>query len=147
MNESLVTLGIACYYGFGAVYAPITGWLGERFGSRIMLFAAASLYLVSMILLSQITEIWHFFLFFGVLLSLTQSLGMVPLMASVSGWFRRRLGLGSESSGPPGRWHGRFRPIAGWLIEPTDGRATSDHRYSGRGRNDGPGALDEEPTL
>ena len=117
-NESLVTLGIACYYGFGAVYAPITGWLGDRFGSRIMLFAAAILYLVSMLLLSQISEVWHFFLFFGVLLSLTQSLGMVPLMASVSGWFRRRLGLGIGilwAAGGIGT--AAFAPIAGWLIE------------------------------
>ena len=117
-NESLVTLGIACYYGFGALYAPITGWLGDRFGSRIMLFAAGSLYLVSMILLSQISQVWHFFLFFGVLLSLTQSLGMVPLMASVSGWFRRRLGLGIGilwAAGGVGT--AAFAPIAGWLIE------------------------------
>ena len=117
-NESLVTLGIAAYYGFGAIYAPITGWLGDRFGSRIMLFAAAVLYLISMLLLSRIGEIWHFFLFFGVLLSLTQSLGMVPLMASISGWFRRRLGLGIGilwAAGGVGT--AAFAPIAGWLIE------------------------------
>ena len=117
-NESLVTLGIAAYYGFGAVYAPITGWLGDRFGSRIMLFAAAILYLICMLLLSRISELWHFFLFFGVLLSLTQSLGMVPLMASVSGWFRRRLGLGIGilwAAGGVGT--AAFAPIAGWLIE------------------------------
>ena len=75
--------------------------MGDRFGSRIMLFAAATLYLISMLLLSRISELWHFFLFFGVLLSLTQSLGMVPLMASVSGWFRRRLGSGNRN--PVGR--------------------------------------------
>ncbi len=117
-NESLVTLGIAAYYGFGAIYAPITGWLGDRFGSRLMLLACACLYLISMLLLSWITEIWHFFLFFGVLLSLTQSLGMVPLMASVSGWFRRRLGLGIGilwAAGGVGT--AAFAPIAGWLIE------------------------------
>ena len=117
-NESLVTLGIACYYGFGALYAPITGWLGDRYGSRIMLFAAATLYLISMLLLSRITELWHFFLFFGVFLSLTQSLGMVPLMASISGWFRRRLGLGIGilwAAGGIGT--AAFAPIAGWLIE------------------------------
>ena len=117
-NESLVTLGIATYYGFGALYAPVTGWLGDRFGARIMLFAAACLYLVSMLLLSRITELWHFFLFFGVLLSLTQSLGMVPLMASISGWFRRRLGLGIGilwAAGGIGT--AAFAPVAGWLIE------------------------------
>ena len=117
-NESLVTLGIAAYYGFGAIYAPFTGWLGDRFGSRPMLLAAACLYLVSMLLLSRITEVWHFFLFFGVLLSLTQSLGMVPLMASISGWFRRRLGLGIGilwAAGGVGT--AAFAPLAGWLIE------------------------------
>ena len=117
-NESLVTLGIAAYYGFGALYAPITGWLGDRFGARPMLAAAAVLYLVSMILLSRITEVWQFFLFFGVLLSLTQSLGMVPLMASVSGWFRRRLGLGIGilwAAGGIGT--AAFAPLAGYLIE------------------------------
>ena len=117
-NESLVTLGIAAYYGFGALYAPVTGWLGDRFGSRIMLLAAATLYLISMLLLSRISEVWQFFLFFGVLLSLTQSLGMVPLMASVSGWFRRRLGLGIGilwAAGGIGT--AAFAPIAGWLIE------------------------------
>ena len=117
-NESLVTLGIAAYYGFGALYAPVTGWLGDRFGSRPMLLAAAILYLISMLLLSRISEVWHFFLFFGVLLSLTQSLGMVPLMASVSGWFRRRLGLGIGilwAAGGVGT--AAFAPIAGLLIE------------------------------
>ena len=117
-NESLVTLGIAAYYGFGAIYAPITGWLGDRFGARLMLLAAAILYIVSMLLLSQIREVWHFFLFFGVLLSLTQSLGMVPLMASVSGWFRRRLGLGIGilwAAGGIGT--AIFAPVAGYLIE------------------------------
>ena len=117
-NESLVALGIAAYYGFGAIYAPITGWLGDRFGSRLMLAAAGALYLVSMLLLSRISEVWQFFLFFGVLLSLTQSLGMVPLMASVSGWFRRRLGLGIGilwAAGGMGT--AAFAPIAGFLIE------------------------------
>ena len=109
-NESLVTLGIACYYGFGAVYAPITGWLGDRFGSRIMLFAAASLYLVSMILLSRVSEVWQFFLFFGVLLSLTQSLGMVPLMASSQRLVQAAPGAGHRHT-VGRRWHrhSRFR--------------------------------------
>ena len=72
---SLGTIGavIASYYMFGAIYAPITGWLGDRYGSRWMLFAAAIMYLISMFLLGQVTEVWHFFIFFGVLLSLTQS--------------------------------------------------------------------------
>ena len=117
-TEWMVTLGIATYYLFGAIYAPVAGWLGDRFGPRVMLFAASLLYLVSMLLLGRVTEIWQFFLFFGVLLSLTQSLAMVPLMASVTGWFRRRLGLGIGilwAAGGIGT--AAFAPIAGWFIE------------------------------
>jgi MFS family permease len=51
------------------------------------------LYGGSMILLGLVRQPWHFLVSFSVLLSLTQSICMVPLMAAVSGWFRRRLGL------------------------------------------------------
>ena len=117
---SLGTIGavIASYYLFGAIYAPMTGWLGDRYGSRWMLFAASVMYLISMFLLSQVTEIWHFFIFFGILLSLTQSLAMVPLMAAVSGWFRRRLGLGVGILwGAGGVGTGIIAPLMGGFIE------------------------------
>ena len=93
---SLGTIGAALmvYYLVGAVFAPISGWLGDRYGPRRVMLCAGVIYAVSMLLLGVIKEPWHFFVTFGVMLSLTQSLAMVPLMASVSGWFRRRLGLG-----------------------------------------------------
>ena len=117
---SIFTIGIAIasYYLFGAIYAPITGWLGDRYGSRLMLFASAVMYAISMILLSQVREVWQFFLFFGVLLSLTQSLAMVPLMAAIGGWFRRRLGLGIGilwAAGGIGT--GVMAPVVGELID------------------------------
>ena len=116
----LGTIGvvIASYYMFGAIYAPMTGWLGDRYGSRWMLFAAAIMYLISMFLLGQVSEVWQFFLFFGVLLSLTQSLAMVPLMAAVSGWFRRHLGLGVGILwGAGGVGTGIMAPLMGGFIE------------------------------
>ncbi len=117
---SMGTIGavIASYYLFGALYAPMSGWLGDRYGSRWMLFAAAIMYLISMSLLSQVTEIWHFFIFFGILLSLTQSLAMVPLMAAVSGWFRRHLGVGVGILwGAGGVGTGIMAPLMGGFIE------------------------------
>src|SRR5919205_1450465 len=84
---------MAVYYVVGAVFAPISGWLGERYGARHLMLAGGLLYGSSMLLLGLVRQPWHFLLTFSVLLSLTQSICMVPLMAAVSGWFRRRLGL------------------------------------------------------
>src|SRR6516164_1042820 len=84
---------MAVYYVVGAVFAPISGWLGERYGARHLMLAGGLLYGSSMVLLGLVRQPWHFLLTFSVLLSLTQSICMVPLIAAVSGWFRRRLGL------------------------------------------------------
>ncbi|MCE2405312.1 MAG: MFS transporter [Dehalococcoidia bacterium] len=93
---SMRTIGAALmvYYLVGAVFAPVSGWLGDRYGPRIVMLWAGIIYGGSMVLLGLTKEPWQFFITFGVMLSVTQSLAMVPLMASVSGWFRRRLGLG-----------------------------------------------------
>ena len=92
---SIGTIGAALmvYYFVGAAFAPVSGWLGDRYGARRMMLFGGTLYTVSMLLLGVITQPWHFFITFGVMLSLTQSISMVPLMAAVNLWFRRNLGL------------------------------------------------------
>ena len=89
-----LSMAIALYYVFSAIFAPITGHLGDRFGARPMMFAGAVLYGVGMVALGFVTELWHFFVFYSFLMSFTASITMVPMMASISGWFRRRLGWG-----------------------------------------------------
>lgn len=121
----IVSLGLATYYLCGAIFAPISGWLGDRYGARKMMRAGGVLYAVSMILLGFIQELWQFFLVFGVLLSMTQSISMVPLMASVSGWFKRRLGLGTGilwAAGGLGT--AILAPLMGYLIENVGWQAT-----------------------
>lgn len=92
-NIGLIGAALATYYVCGATVAPFTGMLGDRYGARPLMFACGILYMTSMILVGTITHVWQFFLYFGVMLSVTQSLAMVPLLASVSGWFKIRLGL------------------------------------------------------
>ena len=84
---------MAVYYVVGARLCP-----GQRVAGRAVWGAAphaggrAAVW-GSMLLLGLVRQPWHFLLTFSVLLSLTQSICMVPLIAAVSGWFRRRLGL------------------------------------------------------
>ena len=92
-NMGLIGAALATYYLCGALAAPITGMLGDRYGARPMMLACGILYAVSMIMIGTVTHLWQFFLYFGVLLSVTQSLAMVPILASVNGWFKQRLGL------------------------------------------------------
>ena len=92
-NIGVIAAGLATYYVCGAVVAPITGMLGARYGARPLMFSCGLLYMTSMILVGTITHLWQFFLYFGVMLSITQSMAMVPLLASVSGWFKVKLGL------------------------------------------------------
>ncbi len=92
-NMGLIGAGLATYYIFGALASPITGMLGDRYGARPLMFACGLLYASSMILIGTVTHFWQFLLYFGVMLSVTQSLAMVPLLASVNGWFKQRLGL------------------------------------------------------
>ena len=92
---SMAVIGgaIALYYLIGALMSPVAGMLGDRFGARPIMFACGVLYLVSMSLVGMVTEVWHFFIAFGMFLAVTQAFTFVPLQASIGGWFRRRLGL------------------------------------------------------
>ena len=85
--------GLATYYLVGAVFSPISGWLADRYGARKMMIAAGFLFLTSMVLLGIINALWQFFLVFGVMLATTQSIAMVPMIAAINGWFKRRLGM------------------------------------------------------
>ncbi len=88
-----VSAAISLYYLVGALFSPIAGMMGDRFGARPIMFACGVLYLVSMLFVGIVSETWHFFIAFGVFLAITQAFTFVPLQASIGGWFRRRLGL------------------------------------------------------
>ena len=117
---SLVTVGsgLMVYYLVGAVLAPVTGWLGDRHGARKVMLIGSLLFVVSMFFAGSISQPWHFFIAFGVLLAATQSVCMVPLMAAVSGWFRRRLGLAVGTLWAVGGVGSAIMaPLLGFLIE------------------------------
>ena len=94
---SMAIIGAAfmVYYLTGAIFAPISGWLGDRYGPRRMLLAGGILYGTSMVLMGLVSQSWHFFFTFSFMMALTQAISMVSLMAAVTRWFQRSLGLGT----------------------------------------------------
>ena len=92
-SMAIIGGAIGVYYLIGALMSPVAGMMGDRFGARPIMFGCGVLYLISMCMVGMVSEVWHFFIAFGIFLAITQAFTFVPLQASIGGWFRRRLGL------------------------------------------------------
>lgn len=124
-NIFTVSAAISLYYLVGALFSPIAGMMGDRFGARPLMFLCGALYLVSMLFVGIVSEVWHFIIAFGVLLALTQAFTFVPLQASIGGWFRRRLGLATGLlQGAGGIGAALLAPLVAWLLEAVGWRDT-----------------------
>ena len=90
----LITLAFSLQWVISGAFGPPAGWLGDRYGARFTMTVGAMLYIVGMILTGFMTEIWHLFLFFGIILSASMGIFQVPLTVAVTSWFRKHLGIG-----------------------------------------------------
>jgi MFS family permease len=73
---------------------PFCGALLDRFGPRRLFSGAVVLFTLGLLLVSSITTVWQFYLFYGVLVGFALAmLGFPTHMAVVPRWFRRRRGL------------------------------------------------------
>jgi MFS family permease len=77
-----------------AIFAPVTGAIVDRFGPR-KLFPIGSVFLImGLMAASQITAIWHLYLFFGVAVAIgINTISYSPHMALIPRWFVRKRGL------------------------------------------------------
>jgi MFS family permease len=73
--------------------APVAGGLVDRYGPRRVMPIGALITAAALVWLSRSTELWHFYLGFGVVAAIGSAmLNTVPLMTVVSHWFERRRG-------------------------------------------------------
>ena len=90
-----IGLSFGLFYLAAAIFAPIAGWMGDRFGARRVLVLSAILYTITLVLVAFMDHLWSLHFSFGVLRGVAQVIFMVPLMAAIAMWFNRRLGLGT----------------------------------------------------
>lgn len=85
-------------YGFTS---PITGTLFDRYGPRVIFPVGAAFLALGLIATSQITELWHLYLFSGIAALGVSCLGYVTQGTLVSNWFVKRRGtaVGAATSG------------------------------------------------
>ena len=97
----------------------VMGWLGDRYGSRKLMIGASLLISAGTVLLGTITELWHFYVYYGLFVgSLGNAAFMVLLPVIVTRWFDRHMGVAlgiywaALGAGPM-----IFAPLFRWLIE------------------------------
>ena len=89
-----VGLGFAIQWIVSGMFGPPAGWMGDRYGVRWTMRLGAVLFIVGMVLTGFMQNLWHIYLFFGVILSAAMGIFQVPLTAAVTIWFRKHLGVG-----------------------------------------------------
>jgi sugar phosphate permease len=85
--------------GIGALFA---GAFADRFGPGRVIACGAILLAVGLLFCSQVSALWQFYLYFGVLVGLGVSVsGWTPCVTMINRWFSVRLGfaLGIASAG------------------------------------------------
>ena len=91
-TRSELTGVYAIYLLVNAITAPLVGLLFDRLGPRWVYGAGIACLGSAFFLAQQLTSLWQFYLFVGVLIGLAVSLnGMVPGSALLSRWYRARL--------------------------------------------------------
>jgi MFS family permease len=116
-GEISLAYSIAFIVGLPAVV--IMGWLGDRYGARMLMLGASTLITVGTLLLGTITELWQFYVFYGFFVgSMGHAAFSVLLPVILTRWFTRYMGLAvglywaAMGIGPM-----LFAPIFRWLIE------------------------------
>jgi len=78
----------------GGLTSPLVGWLSDKFGPRWIVVIGIGIAGTGMILMNYITEVWHYYVAWGVLIGLGLNIGLtVACDKAINDWFIRRRGL------------------------------------------------------
>lgn len=78
----------------GGIEGPLTGWLADRFGPKWVIITGISFVVLGLALMSQATQPWQYYVFWGVMVGIGQNLGLtIAIDKSLSDWFIARRGL------------------------------------------------------
>ena len=104
------------WLGF-VVFAPVAGWLSDRWGTRTVVTVGGVILGVALALTGQVTSLAQYYLCFGVLGAAGIAGMLIPSTTIVTRWFVRSRGtaMGVLSAGGPGSAVA-FYPLNAWLI-------------------------------
>ena len=89
----LITLGFTIQWLMSAALSPVCGWLSDRYGVRRVMWGGGVLFIFGMVMTGIMTQLWEFYLYFGLVLAAGMASFQVTLVSGVTLWFRKNLGL------------------------------------------------------
>ena len=91
-SATLISSIQSLHIAVGILSSLLIGWATDRFGPKLILVCAGTLIGIGISLCSQVSELWQFYLFYGI-----ASLGQAALwtlpMSVVQRWFVKERGL------------------------------------------------------
>lgn len=94
-TSTSVTVAYAIAFILTGLSAPIAGWLTNRAGARKTMLLGAAMFFIGMMGTASIRQVWQLYLWYGGFLGVSSALFIIPIVPSVSTWFRRHAGLGT----------------------------------------------------
>jgi len=104
-----------------ALVAPLVGKLVDHHGVRKIMPIGATIAGLGFVLLSQINNLWHFYLGWAAVGIGMASLGLIPASAVVSSWFEKRRGTALGIMGIGFGAGGVLSPLIGGYLIPNFG--------------------------
>ena len=92
-----IFVAFALLWIFSALFSPLAGWIGDRYGARRSMVIGAVFFVAGMVLTGTMAHLWQFYLYFGVVLAVAMAIFQVPLVAGVTIWFRKHMGVAMGS--------------------------------------------------
>jgi len=78
----------------GGITSPLVGWLSDKFGPRWIVIIGIFIAAAGMIVMSFITQVWHYYVAWGVFIGLGLNIGLtVACDKMINDWFIKRRGL------------------------------------------------------
>ena len=94
-SQGQIGLGYALAALCTALFSPVAGILGDIIGAKKTMIMGTVLFLIGMLWTANADSIWEFYLAYGLILGIAQSIYLVPIVPAVVGWFKKRTGLGT----------------------------------------------------
>ncbi|MBI3040894.1 MAG: MFS transporter [Chloroflexi bacterium] len=120
-----IMLGWTARFLSVGLFSPFIGRLVDRYGARKIMAVGASIAGFGFIFLSQMSNLWHFYIGWIVLGFSMAATGLIPASAVVSNWFTKRRGIALGVMGIGFGAGGILSPLIGGYLIPTFGWSAS----------------------